>query len=147
MAWFILDNETLGLQYVAEPLGWIFLIFPHYSLARGISNLYIKQSTINICDTQCSYFPECRAIGVPRVCESAAIIDCSDGNIVDSTMKLICDLRSTCCDRNFFDVNKSSVGIQLIALAIVGVASFAILFAIEFRWIQNLYAKAKGMIR
>lgn len=145
MAYFVLNNETLGLQYVAEPLGWIFLIFPHFSLARGISNLYMKQATVNICDTQCSYFPQCSFVGVPTLCESIPV-NC-DGVIVDPTLKLICDLKRTCCDRNFFDLNENSVGIQLIALFIIGVVSFVILFAIEFKWLHNFYLNVKSIGR
>ncbi len=145
MAFFILNNETLGLQYVAEPLGWIFLLFPHYSLARGINNLYMKQSTINICETQCSYFPQCSLVGVETLCASVTV-DCS-GDIVDPTLSLICNLKNSCCDRNFFGFSESGIGVQLVALFIIGVVSFVILFAIEFRWLQNFYFKLRSMKR
>lgn len=114
MAFFILNNETLGLRHIAEPLGWIFLIFPHYSLARGINNLYMKQSTVNICNTQCSYFPQCSSIGVETLCETVSI-DCS-GNITDPTLRLICGLKNSCCDRDFFDFTESGVGFVVLNL-------------------------------
>ncbi|KAG4070234.1 hypothetical protein HA402_003924 [Bradysia odoriphaga] len=145
MAFFILNNETLGLRYIAEPLGWLFLIFPHYSLARGINNLYMKQSTINICNTQCAYFPQCSLVGVTGLCDSVAI-DCS-GNIIDPTLKLICDVKKSCCDRDFFDFSESGVGVQLMALFVIGVVSFVILFVIEFRWLQNFYFKLRAINR
>lgn len=145
MAYFILNNETLGLRYVAEPLGWIFLIFPHYSLARGINNLYLKQSTINICNTQCAYFPQCSTLGVSTLCDSVAI-DCSGDNL-DSTLKLVCDVKKSCCDQEFFNFSESGIGIQLVALFVIGVVSFVILFVIEFRWLHNLYFKLKSINR
>lgn len=143
MAFFILNNETLGLRHIAEPLGWIFLIFPHYSLARGINNLYMKQSMVNICNTQCSYFPECSLAGIETLCQSASLIDCN-GTISNPTINLICQLRDSCCDSNFFDFGESGVGIQLVALFVIGVVSFVVLFAIEFRWLQNLYFKLRS---
>lgn len=146
MAFFILNNETLGLRHVAEPLGWIFLIFPHYSLARGINNLYMKQSTINICNTQCSYFPQCSSIGVEALCESASLINC-DGAISNPTLNLICQVKNSCCDSNFYDFGETGVGIQLAALFVIGVVSFVILFAIEFRWLQNLYFNLRSSRR
>lgn len=145
MAFFILNNETLGLRYIAEPLGWLFLIFPHYSLARGINNLYMKQSTINICNTQCAYFPQCSTIGVPRLCESV-VIDCS-GNVTDPILKLVCDVKDSCCEQDFFDFTESGIGVQLVALFVIGVVSFAILFVIEFRWLQNVYFTLKSINR
>lgn len=146
MAYFVLNNEALGLQHVAKPLGWIFLLFPHYSLARGINNLYMKQSTINICNTQCSYFQQCSNVGVEGICASSLAIDC-DGPISDPTLRLICELKNRCCDSNFFGFSESGVGTQLVALFIIGVVSFVILFAIEFRWLQNLYFKVKSVAR
>lgn len=139
MAFFILNNETLGLQHVAKPLGWIFLIFPHYSLARGMSNLFVKQSTVDICEQQCSYFPQCSNIGVKTICDNVNI-DCG-GEINDPILRLMCSLKDSCCDTSFFSFNETGVGIQLIALTVIGFVSFLILFAIEYRWIQNLYSK------
>lgn len=145
MAFFILNNEALGLQYVAKPLGWIFLIFPHYSLTRGMSNLFVKQSTIDICEQQCSYFPQCSIIGVKAICDTVNI-DC-EGEINDPNQGLICTLKNSCCDTNFYSLNETGVGIQLIALTVIGCVSFCILFAIEYRWIQNLYSKIMTMKR
>ncbi|KAJ6635436.1 Phospholipid-transporting ATPase ABCA3 [Pseudolycoriella hygida] len=145
MAFFILNNETLGLRHIAEPLGWVFLIFPHYSLARGINNLYMKQSTINICNTQCSYFPECSFFGVETIC-NAISYDC-DGDVSDPTIRLVCNLKKSCCDPHFFGFDESGIGIQLVALFVIGVVSFFILFAMEFRWIQNFYFRLRSLKR
>lgn len=59
MAYFIMSVEALGIQNAAKILGWIFLIFPHFSLSQAMSNLNVRQSTLNICKSQCQTFPEC----------------------------------------------------------------------------------------
>lgn len=137
MAYFILSNETLGLGYIAKPLGWIFLIFPHYSLSRGMSNLNIKQSTISLCEAQCNYFDQCRVVGVQEICDNSPI-DC-DGELEVLFMRQICNLKKSCCDKDFYSFNETGIGMNLVALAVIGVVSFILLFAIEYRWIQNLY--------
>lgn len=145
MVYFLLNNEVLGLQYIAKPLGWVFLIFPHYSLARGMSNLYVKQSTINLCDTQCSYFPQCSDIGVQTICDNT-FIDCG-GEVIDQIQKLVCSLKNSCCNRNFYSFDDAGVGTNLVALALIGVISFLVLFVIEYRWIQNLFFTVKSLKR
>lgn len=137
LAYFILNNEALKLQYIAKPLGWVFLIFPHYSMSRGMSNLYMKQSMINICETQCSYYKECSDFGVQAICDVVPI-NCS-GDSTDPVTALICNLKNSCCNRDFYGFDENGIGMNLVALAIIGVVSFIVLFAIEYRWLQNLY--------
>lgn len=143
MAYFILNNELLGLQYIAEPLGWVFLLFPHYSLARGMSNLNIKQSILSVCDQQCSYNPLCPEGGVEEICKA------SEGNCEKELLlpieKAICTLRNSCCDRDYYTFKDDGIAINLVALVLIGSASIILLFAIEYRWLQNfLYRLKKG---
>lgn len=135
MAYFILNNELLNLQYVAKPLGWVFLLFPHYSLARGMSNLSIKQSKINLCEVQCSQFPQCSNIGISSICE--APIECN-GNFEDPIQRIICEVRASCCDNSFYTFKEDGIGLNIVALVLIGVVSFILLFAIEYRWVQNI---------
>lgn len=142
MAYFILSNEIFNLQYISDPLGWVFLIFPHYSLAIGMSNLNIKQSTLSVCDQQCAFNPLCVAAGgVKAICEAAADINCD--NIIDPVQRGICGLLNSCCDRNFYSFRDDGIGKNLVALLIIGVVSFLLLFAVEYRWIQNLFYQCK----
>lgn len=142
LAFFILNNELLGLQYIAEPLGWVFLVFPHYSLARGMSNLNIKQSTLSVCEEQCSYSELCIAIGgIEAVCEGSQ--GSCGGEFLPPVQQAVCALRNSCCDRNFYTFADDGISKNLVALALIGVVSFLALFAIEYRWLQNLFYRFK----
>lgn len=59
MAYFIMSVEALGIQNVARGLGWAFLIFPHFSLSQAMSNLNVRQSSLNICKSFCDTIPGC----------------------------------------------------------------------------------------
>lgn len=141
MAYFILNNEQLGLQHIAKVLGWIFLIFPHYSLSRGISNLNVKQSIISVCEQQCAFLPMCSDIGVGGLCDEIQV-DCDAPTL--PIVQAVCALKNACCDRDFYSFNEGGIGVSLVALAIIGVVSFLLLFSIEYRWLQNLYFKIKN---
>lgn len=138
MAYFILNNELLNLQYIAKPLGWVFLLFPHYSLARGMSNLNVLQSTLDVCKSRCSSLDACRdAGGINEMC-GLFDFDCS-GEIALPILKTMCTLKETCCDRSYYSFKEDGIGMNLIALVIIGIASFIALFTIEYRWLQNLF--------
>lgn len=142
MAYFILNNELLDLQYVAKPLGWVFLIFPHYSLARGMSNINILSSTLNVCYTRCDSLPFCiDAGGVSGMCKEIdkLNLDCED----ELVPEIICTLRDSCCNKNFYAFSEDGIGTNLVALVIIGFVSFLVLFALEYKWIQNLFYKVK----
>lgn len=139
MAHFILSNELLGLQYIAKPLGWVFLAFPHYSLARGMSNLNVKQSTANICRTQCDMLPQCKELGVQKLCDAVAIPCTGDFN--SPIEQFLCEIKKTCCNNNFYSFDGTGIGLSLVALTVIGILSFIALFAVEYRWLQNLYYK------
>ncbi|CRK89801.1 CLUMA_CG003438, isoform A [Clunio marinus] len=141
MAYFILNNELFNLQYIAEPLGWTFFIFPHYSLARGMSNLNIKHSTINLCEQQLGFFPSeilnLESLTLDYVCEEFDL-PCENADQIQN-IKLLCDLKSSCCDRNIYSFSGEGIGTNLVALVLVGILSFLMLFAMEYRWLQNIY--------
>lgn len=118
MAYFILSVDILNLEYIAKPLGWIFLIFPHFSLSRAISNLSVKQTIITTCDRQCALIPFC-------------------------TEQIMCTLEPECCDRNIYTFKEDGIGVSLTALLAIGVISFAVLFALEYRFIQTIFYKLK----
>lgn len=132
LAFFVLNHELLGLQYLADPLAWVFLMFPHYSLARGMSKLITKQTTINFCDVRCSNVADCNSVGMKSICDNSSIV-C---NVPAQSQ--ICGLKNSCCDRNFYSFNKTGIGLNLVALGIIGIVSFIVLFAIEYRWVQNV---------
>lgn len=137
MAYFILNNEMLGLQYIAKPLGWIFLAFPHYSLARGMSNLNVKTSVANFCTEQCVILPQCANIGVEKFCD-ATELPC-DGALGSPIEQFLCDIKKTCCNNNFYSFEEDGLGMNLVALTVIGLVSFILVFMIEYRWLQNIF--------
>jgi ATP-binding cassette, subfamily A (ABC1), member 3 len=59
MAVFIIGSDLFDLKPLANTLGWIFLIFPHYAMSEGISNLNVMSTTIRTCNRQCELIPFC----------------------------------------------------------------------------------------
>lgn len=146
MAYFILSIESLGLKTVADVLGWIFLLFPHYSLSRGMSNLNVLQSTINVCETRCTSLDFCKDVGgVSGMCKQLNDVDCSVDwiGLGMPEFNTACLLKDTCCDNDFYDLSGKGIGVHLLALVIIALVSFIALFAIEFRWLQNIFFKFK----
>lgn len=141
MAYFVLSNEMFNLEYIADPLGWVFLLFPHYSLARGMSNINVMQSRINICRQQCDFFDVCRENGLKDTCKTFdSLVDCSKSDL-SQQIRILCTFRDTCCSNNFFTFKKDGLLVHFTALAIICIISFLLLFAVEYRWIQNIYFK------
>lgn len=124
----IFDTEGLKLRHVARTIEWIFSIFPHYLLPRGIFNLYMTALTVTDCTSVID--------GIKRPGESAAVALHGER-----------DVKQDGCDTNFFGFTEHGVGKQLVTLFIIGLVSFVILFAIEFRFLPNLYRKLKCLKR
>jgi ATP-binding cassette, subfamily A (ABC1), member 3 len=142
MAYFLLSNEIFNLEYIADPLGWIFLLFPHYSLARGLSNINVMQSRINFCDQQCEFLPLCRQDGLKGLCKAVDDLGLNCTNPLPD-IRFICTLRNSCCENDFYTFRKDGLLIHFTALLVIFVVSFFLLFAIEYRWLQNLYFKIR----
>lgn len=51
--------EEYDLEDVAKTLTWIFLLFPHFALSHGLTNLNIVSVFDQICDTQCDLILLC----------------------------------------------------------------------------------------
>lgn len=142
MAVFILSNELFNLEYIADPLGWVFLIFPHYSLASAMSSLNVQTSTKRVCNQLCSTFDECASVGVDGLCGQIDGSLCTPELIrINPILRAICTIRDTCCDRDYYSFDGDGIGKYLVALVVVAIVSFIILFMIEYRWIQNLINK------
>lgn len=139
LAYFIINSDLLDLKWLSEPLGYVFLIFPHYSLARGMSNLNVLQQTINLCERQCGFLELCEEQGIDKICKMAEL-DCE--NINDPITRFLCPLKQSCCDKSFYSFD-DGIAWNLIAMILVGCISFFLLFALEYRWLQNLFYKIK----
>lgn len=144
MAVFILSNELFSLEYISDPLSWVFLIFPHYSLASGMSSLNVQTSTIRVCNQLCETFPECFSIGVNGLCDQFDGSLCTPALIENSGLvRAACTIRNTCCGRSYYSFDGDGIGKYLVALGVVAIVSFIVLFVIEYRWIQNFINKIR----
>lgn len=142
MAVFILSNELFELEYISDPLGWVFLIFPHYSLASAMSSLNIQTSTISVCNQLCATFAQCSSIGVNGLCDQVDGSLCTPELIaLDPLIRAACTIRGTCCGRDYYSFDGDGIGKYLVALGVVAIVSFIVLFVIEYRWIQNFINK------
>lgn len=127
--YFTLHSDLLDLKWISVPLGWTFLIFPHFSLTRAYSNLNIMQTTIAACDRNCEL------LGLPGgTCETLCNVQDCRGMGLPSAL---CDAQDTCCTRNFYSFDENAIGIMLTALVAVSLVSFFILFILEFKVIRT----------
>lgn len=128
--YFTLHSDLLDLKWISVPLGWTFLIFPHYSLTRAYSNLNIMQTTIAACDRNCRLL-------VPMFdsCEPLCEVDnCRENPLIPD---LLCDAQDTCCARDFYSFDENAIGIMLTALVVVAIVSFFVLFILEFKVVRT----------
>ena len=144
LAYFIMNNEILGLQWIAKPLGWVMLVSPHFSLVRGMSNLYSIQSTHILCEKQCEILPMCDEMKIEGLCKLTEI-NCV--NVTTPIDQYLCPLKESCCDKSLYSFDDDGIGLNLAAMFIVGIISLIVLFIIEYRWIANLYETCKNGIR
>lgn len=129
VVYFTLHSDFLDLKWISVPLGWAFLVFPHYSLTRGYSNLNIMQTTIAACDRNCRdltagflNLTDCKPLCVPQNCTQAFPL-----------LPQLCDAQARCCARSFYSFDETAIGIMLVALVVVAIAAFFILFILEFK--------------
>lgn len=77
----ILSSDGLNLEYIADALDWVFLIFPHYCLCSGIRNNYAVFATYDLCNT---------------------LVDTCDENTdygLEQCWNLACNYTSQCCSK------------------------------------------------
>lgn len=129
LAYFTLNNKRLGLDDLAQTLGKVFLIFPHYSLTRGLDNLKRLSMQLNFCDKRCHFIEGCKDFG--KFCASSNV------------SVALTSLRNDCCDKSYYSYDETGIGRSLHSLTLVGVLSFLVLFAVEYRWIQNIFFKLR----
>lgn len=137
--YFTLHSELLDLRWISEPLGWAFLVFPHYSLTRALSNLNIMQVTLSSCDRNC------KAIlgdmcDMQAICDAGA--DCQNNPLIPTAL---CDAQAVCCSRNFYSFDETAIGIMLTALVIVSIVSFFFLFIIEFKVFRTIINRCRNI--
>lgn len=138
--YFTLNSDLLDLQWISEPLGWAFLVFPHYSLTRAFSNLNIMQTTIAACKRNCQSLLSDNC-DLDEICKLGAE-ECRSNPLLPSG---VCDIQEVCCNNDFYSFEETAIGIMLVALAIMTVVSFFFLFIIEFKVFRTIINKFKNM--
>jgi ATP-binding cassette, subfamily A (ABC1), member 3 len=144
LAYFIMNNDLLKLQWIAKPLGWVMLVSPHFSLVRGMNNLNSIQSTMNLCEKQCSILPMCDEVKIKGLCKLSEL---KCGNITSPVEMFLCPLQNSCCSKSIYSFKEDGIGLNIAAMVLVGIISLIILFIVEYRWVPSLYGSCKNGMR
>jgi ATP-binding cassette, subfamily A (ABC1), member 3 len=130
-AFSVFNIPFLYLSHIAKPFGKFSNFFPHYSLARGMSNLFNKHSKINECKETCKQLEICKPYGVNAFCDTPQA-----QWKIDSYPKF----NETCCkNSNFYSFDEDGLGLCLISLFFVGIASFTLLFLIDYEILKKIF--------
>lgn len=116
---FIMEADLFDLKPVTEVLDWVFLIFPHYSLSRALSNINVISTTESICTDTCANYEGC-------------------------TQDLVCSIIPDCCDiPSVMSFGPGGIGKNIVSLAILGFVFFVVLFMVEYRALNWIVYKKK----
>lgn len=120
--------DEYDLEDVAKTLTWIFLIFPHFALSHGLSNLNMITIFNQICDSQCDLYNFC--FDRETLCALAPKFN----------------ITAPCCYNDYFDFDNYGIGRNLMYLFIVGTFAFIVLLVNEygimasvFYWIKSYF--------
>ncbi|XP_053686915.1 phospholipid-transporting ATPase ABCA3-like [Sabethes cyaneus] len=117
----LLKFPGLDLENVGNGLEWFFLLFPNFALTHGMYNINQIVSTISSCQKQCDI------LQLLRNCD------------IDS----MCQLREECCVPDVFSFDKLGINRNLLYLLFVGVSSFCLVLAFEYRLVERLIQKLR----
>ncbi|CAH1108169.1 unnamed protein product [Psylliodes chrysocephalus] len=113
----VLTSPGLDLEYVGDALHWLFLIFPHYSLASGINESYKVYSYNLICNT--------------------IISTCADQHISKERCLAALNkrIRDICMDAdlNYYKWKAPGIGRNLLYSFLTGCFLFTLLLLIEYK--------------
>ncbi|XP_037723613.1 ATP-binding cassette sub-family A member 3 isoform X1 [Drosophila subpulchrella] len=114
----VMSSELFDTKDTADILGWIFRIFPHFSLAMSLNKVYTNTATRNAC---------AKAGAIPPI--------------------LLCELVPQCCNiKPFFAWEEPGVLPETIYMTVTGVVFFLIIIVLEFRLINELMFKIRLML-
>lgn len=120
-----MSMEEYDLEDVSKVLTWIFLLFPHFALSHGLSNINMITVFNQVCDSQCQLIPGC-------------------------TRELMCQLlpqfniTAPCCGNDYFDWENYGIGRHLFFMFLVGIAVFTFLLLSEYGLIATLIYKIRS---
>jgi ATP-binding cassette, subfamily A (ABC1), member 3 len=137
ITFFVFNIKFLDLGKVAKPFGQFSYTFPHYSFARGISNLYITHSKIHECNELCDGIKACSDHSVSAFCDTPG----ANTTYIDA----VTTFSEACCDiSNFYSFDENGLGMSLVSLILTGVTSFALLFITDFEIFKKIRENFKN---
>ncbi|CAG9816334.1 unnamed protein product [Phaedon cochleariae] len=118
----VLSTPGLDLEHIGKGLHWLFLLFPHYSLATGINEAGKTFMYNKLCTT---VFQGCASMNL-------SIPDCLKTQ--NAQIRDICsDL-----DQNYFSWAAPGIGRNILYSALVGLAFLLLLLIIEYEVFASL---------
>ncbi|KAH8409301.1 hypothetical protein KR009_012305 [Drosophila setifemur] len=106
----VMSSDFFDTKPTANILGWIFRIFPHFSLAMGLNKVYTNTATRNAC---------AKVGSIPPI--------------------LLCELVPQCCNiKPFFAWDEPGVLPETVYMVSTGVVFFLMIIILEFRLINEL---------
>ncbi|KAJ6632964.1 Phospholipid-transporting ATPase ABCA3, partial [Pseudolycoriella hygida] len=124
---FIMSMEEYDLEDVAKSLTWIFLLFPHFALSHGLSNINMVTIFNQICDTQCNLLhPFCD--NMETLCR----------------LEQFFNITAPCCHNDYFDFDNYGIGRHLLYLFVVGVIVFVVLLLNEYGLVAAVFYKIRN---
>ncbi|XP_061399278.1 phospholipid-transporting ATPase ABCA3-like [Musca vetustissima] len=87
----VMSIDYLGTKDTADLLGWIFRVFPHFSLALGLNKLYVNVATREACSNPViSILPDAlRCQLVPKCCYTTPYFAWKEPGILPETVYLV----------------------------------------------------------
>uniref|UniRef100_A0A1I8Q220 ABC transporter domain-containing protein n=1 Tax=Stomoxys calcitrans TaxID=35570 RepID=A0A1I8Q220_STOCA len=87
----VMSIDFLGTKSTADLLGWIFRIFPHFSLAMGLNKLYVNVATRDACSNKMIVIlPDAlRCQLVPKCCYTIPYFDWEEPGILPEIVYLV----------------------------------------------------------
>ncbi|XP_050517572.1 phospholipid-transporting ATPase ABCA3-like isoform X2 [Diabrotica virgifera virgifera] len=120
----VLQSPGLDLQYIGNALHWLFLIFPHYSLATGINESFKVYAYNNIC------------VNLLKTCEEQHIPKKTCISIMrNERIREICED----ADLNYFKWKAPGIARNMVYSFLTGIILFALLLAIEYKIFSRVH--------
>ncbi|XP_065093705.1 phospholipid-transporting ATPase ABCA3-like [Ochlerotatus camptorhynchus] len=109
----LLKFPGIDLNEIGNALEWVFMFFPNFVLTHGLNNIN-QISTTNIsCKKMCDLLKGC-------------------------TMENVCAIDERCCVPELFSFDELGINRNLLFLVFVGISSFLVILALEYRLIHQL---------
>lgn len=118
----VLQTPGLALEYIGNSLHWIFLIFPHYSLATGINESFKVYMFNSICTT------------IFKTCEEQHISKEMCMSSLNEKIREICEDS----DLHYWKWKAPGIGRNLLYSFLTGLFLFVLLIAVEYKLFSRI---------